>query len=84
MSSAASNDCTDNVSVSPAFWTGFVVNTIGGVGTGVVLAVGIVLGLPPQSWGLLVLPVLDLVLTAAVRGAVLSRVRRPGTENRTW
>jgi hypothetical protein len=61
---------------SPLFWAGLALNTIGAIGTGVVVVVAITAGLPTSAWGLLVLPLGDLTLTAAVRGAVISGVRR--------
>jgi hypothetical protein len=64
---------------SPMFWTGLVVNTIGALGTAVVLVAAVVAGLPLSAWGLLVLPVADLSLTVAVRAAVVSGVRQPQT-----
>lgn len=60
---------------TPAFWVGLIVNTIGALGTAVVLIVAITRGLPWQSWGLLVLPVTDLMLTLAVRAGVTNSVR---------
>lgn len=64
-----------DVTASPAFWIAFATNTLGGIGTALVLFVGIVVGLPVQAWGLLVLPLLDLALTAAVRIAILGRIQ---------
>ena len=58
------------------FWVGLAVNTIGAIGTGVVLVAAIVAGLPASSWGLLVLPFGDLALTAAVRAAVVKGVAK--------
>lgn len=60
---------------SPLFWTGLAVNTVGAIGTGVVLVAAIVAGLPVSAWGLLVLPAVDLSLTGAVRAAVVRGVR---------
>lgn len=60
---------------SPLFWTGLAVNTVGAIGTGVVLVAAVVAGLPVSAWGLLVLPAVDLSLTAAVRTAVVRGVR---------
>lgn len=56
---------------SRIFWTGFWVNAVGAVGSGVVLGVAIVVGLPVTSWGLIWLPFLDLGLTIALRAVIL-------------
>lgn len=61
---------------SPMFWLGLIVNTVGAVGTAVVLGGAVLTGLPRSAWGLLVLPVADLSLTVAVRTAVVGGVRR--------
>ncbi len=60
---------------TPLFWVGLVINSIGAIGTAVVLVVAIVRGLPVQSWGLLVLPFADLSLTVAIRASVSKGVR---------
>lgn len=62
---------------SPTFWTGLIINTIGAVGTAVVVVGAIVAGLPLSAWGLMVLPLADVSLTVAVRAAVVNGVRRP-------
>lgn len=62
---------------SPTFWTGLIINTIGAVGTAVVVVGAIVAGLPVSAWGLMVLPLADVSLTVAVRAAVVNGVRRP-------
>ena len=63
---------------SPLFWVGLVLNTIGALGTGVVLAAGIFAGLPPATWGLLIIPVIDIGLTVVIRSAVFSAVQGEG------
>lgn len=65
---------------SPLFWVGLVINTIGAIGTGVVVLIATLTGLPPTAWGLLVLPLADLSLTAAVRAAVVGGVRGQAEE----
>ncbi|MEM7338233.1 MAG: hypothetical protein AAF467_06280 [Actinomycetota bacterium] len=60
---------------TPVFWVGLVINTIGALGTGVVLVAAVIGGLPLSAWGLLVLPAADISLTAAVRAAVVRGVR---------
>lgn len=60
---------------TPAFWIGLIVNTVGALGTAIVLIVAITRGLPWQSWGLLVLPAADLVLTLTIRAGVTNSVR---------
>ncbi len=59
------------INKSKMFWVGFWVNTIGALGSGLVLGYGIVKALPTSSWGLLWIPVLDIILTFSVRAAVL-------------
>lgn len=66
---------------TPLFWVGLALNTIGALGTGVVLLIATLTGLPPSAWGLLVLPLADLSLTAAVRAAVVGGVRGQTTES---
>lgn len=65
---------------TPLFWVGLALNTIGALGTGVVVLIATVVGLPPTAWGLLVLPLADLSLTAAVRAAVVGGVRGHNSE----
>lgn len=60
---------------TPLFWVGLAINTVGAVGTGLVLAVGVVAGLPWQSWGLLTIPVADLAVTVSLRSVIFSGVR---------
>lgn len=54
------------------FWLGFYTNTAGALGTAIILSIGIFKILPPQSWGLIILPLLDLSLTFALRYAVVN------------
>ncbi len=61
---------------SPTFWVGLAVNTVGAIGTALVLVAAVLAGLPVSAWGLLVLPAADLGLTVAVRAAVVGGVRR--------
>ncbi|MEL6985213.1 MAG: hypothetical protein AAFO29_22465, partial [Actinomycetota bacterium] len=44
---------------SPSFWTGLAINTVGAVGTAVVVLGAIAAGLPLSAWGLMVLPLAD-------------------------
>ncbi|MEM9563150.1 MAG: hypothetical protein AAGA93_11055 [Actinomycetota bacterium] len=60
---------------SPTFWVGLVINTVGAVGTALVIVAAVLAGLPVSAWGLLVLPAADLGLTVAVRAAVVGGVR---------
>lgn len=53
------------------FWVGFWVNTVGALGSGLIVGTGIVLTFPPQSWGLVIIPFLDLSLTIAIRTAAI-------------
>jgi hypothetical protein len=63
---------------TPVFWIGLAVNTAGAVGTGTVLLVVVVVCLPVTAWGLIGLVVGDLVMTVAVRAAILTGVDRAG------
>jgi len=60
---------------TPLFWVGLVVNTIGALGTGLILGVGVVAGLPWQSWGLLAIPVADIAVTISLRSIIFNGVR---------
>lgn len=62
---------------SPSFWAGLTINTVGAVGTAVVVLGAIAAGLPLSAWGLMVLPLADVSLTIAVRAAVFNGVRQP-------
>ncbi len=50
------------------FWLGFWVNAIGAIGSSVVLGVGILMALPPSSWGLMTLVGADIAATVVIRG----------------
>ncbi len=52
-------------------WLGFWINALGALGTGLVLAWGVVRALPPQSWGIIWVPFLDLLLTVFIRATIL-------------
>ncbi|MGH1493131.1 MAG: hypothetical protein ACRBK7_27665 [Acidimicrobiales bacterium] len=66
---------------TPLFWFGLALNTVGALGTGLVILAATLTGLPPTAWGLLVIPLADLSLTAAVRAAVVGGVRGRGSED---
>lgn len=53
------------------FWVGFWINAVGALGTGLILAWAIIEVLPPQSWGIIWIPFLDLALTIVIRASVL-------------
>jgi hypothetical protein len=57
------------------FWAGFWVNAAGALGTGIVLAWAVVKALPPQSWGLIWVPFLDLGITVFIRATILELKR---------
>lgn len=59
---------------SALFWTGFVLSVIGGAGDGIVLIAGVGSSLPMRSWGLMVLPFLDLAVTVVIRVAIVRSV----------
>jgi len=52
---------------SKTFWAGFWVNAVGAVGTGLLACAGIISVFPVTSWGLMYLPLIDLVATVAIR-----------------
>jgi len=62
------------------FWIGFWINAAGALGTGVILAWAVVKALPPQSWGIIWVPFLDLGLTVFIRASVLE-LKREYQEN---
>ncbi|MFV0260391.1 MAG: hypothetical protein ACK5PP_18310 [Acidimicrobiales bacterium] len=64
---------------SPWFWSGFALNTVGAVTSAAVVAAGVVSGLPPSAWGLLVLPALDLSLTFSLRALAFGGIHQKGT-----
>jgi hypothetical protein len=72
---ATYRELAHHVGSSRAFSLGFLLNWVGAAGTGIVLAVGIILVLPVSSWGLLILPLLDLVATFSWRTPLASRLR---------
>ena len=57
------------------FRVGFVLNWCGAVISGLLGLVAVVVFLPPTGWGLVLVPVLDLVATFAWRSAVVVRLR---------
>ena len=57
------------------FWVGFWINATGALGSGVVVAWGVIKALPPQSWGLIWIPFLDLGLTIVIRASILELKR---------
>lgn len=59
---------------SRIFWLGFWLSVVGGAGDGIVLIIGIGGSLPLRSWGLMVLPFMDLGVTYAIRRAVYRAV----------
>ena len=64
----------ERLRTSKVFWTGFWMSVIGGAGDGLVLIAGIGRSLPPTSWGLMLLPFLDLGATYAIRRAIFRGV----------
>lgn len=53
------------------FWLGFWINAVGALGSGLLLAYGVVRSLPVTSWGLLWIPIGDVLLTLAVRSSLI-------------
>ena len=67
------------VNKSKVFWIGFWINSVGAIGTGLVLAYGVVRALPVSSWGLLWLAVADISVTIGLRATLLG-IHREKTE----
>jgi hypothetical protein len=65
---------------SNLFKTGFVVNTAGAVGDFAVISTGVMKELPPTSWGVLSLTLVDLGLTVAVRKGIINSIRNNSSE----
>ncbi|HEY0965024.1 MAG TPA: hypothetical protein VGE13_00915 [Candidatus Saccharimonadales bacterium] len=53
------------------FWFGFWINAAGAVASSIVLGAGILMALPPSSWGVLSLVVVDITATVVIRGWVV-------------
>jgi hypothetical protein len=53
------------------FWWGFWINATGALGTGLVLSIAVITSLPATSWGIIILPFMDLGLTIALRATIL-------------
>jgi hypothetical protein len=64
---------------SRPFWLGFWINSLGSVGSSAILSIGLILYLPPESYGLLGVAVLDLAATVVVRKAIWSGARKAVT-----
>lgn len=71
------SELAERLATSRVFWSGFWMSVLGGAGDGVVLIAGIGRSLPPTSWGLMVLPFLDLIATYAIRRAIFEGVTNP-------
>ena len=72
---ASYRELSQRVGNSPLFVWGFRMNWIGAASTGVVLALGIIIVLPVNAWGLLIFPILDLAATFGWRIPIASRLR---------
>ncbi len=72
---ATYRDLSQRVGNSPLFIWGFRMNWVGAASTGIVLALGIVIVLPVNAWGLLVFPMLDLAATFGWRVLIAMRIR---------
>lgn len=57
------------------FKSGFWVNTTGAVGSAAVIAGGILIKMPPESYGLLSFSAMDLAVTVAVRKAMMTGIK---------
>ncbi|MDQ3123647.1 MAG: hypothetical protein M3Q14_03110 [bacterium] len=69
-------DIAQKANESNLFKAGFIVNTTGAVGDFVVLSGGVMRELPPTSWGVLSLTLLDLSLTVAVRKGIMEGIHQ--------
>jgi hypothetical protein len=65
----------DIASTDRKFLFGFNLNWLGAMGTGIILAAGIVWVLPYTAWGLLILPFLDIIATNAWRVPVSLKLK---------
>lgn len=63
------------ITTDKLFWVGFWINAIAALATGILMGVGVLTLLPPQSWGLLWIAGADIALTLLIRGAVLELKR---------
>ncbi|MFE4670704.1 hypothetical protein ACFRI7_17030 [Streptomyces sp. NPDC056716] len=61
---------------SRLFWCGFWVNSFGAVGSAVVISIGLIFYLPPESYGLLGIAFADLAATIVIRRAIMAGVRK--------
>lgn len=53
------------------FWLGFYINMFGALATGLVFFIGIILFLPVEAWGVLWIPVFDIIVTLLLRASIL-------------
>lgn len=67
-------EISSRASGSRLFWIGFWANSLGAVGSAATISVGVVLYLPPESYGLLGLALADLGVTLVIRKAMLRAV----------
>jgi hypothetical protein len=61
---------------SRLFWFGLWVNSFGAVGSAVVISIGLIFYLPPESYGLLGIAFADLAATIVIRRAILEGVKK--------
>ncbi|TLQ44591.1 hypothetical protein FEF34_17020 [Streptomyces marianii] len=66
---------------SHLFMAGFWVNSLGAVGSAVAIVFGVVLHLPWESYGILTFAAVDLMLTIAIRKAILDGLKKSGEES---
>lgn len=65
----------ERINTSTSFRIGFNLNWIGAVGTGLVLAIGILVVLPATAWGLLILPALDIAASFGWRTPISRKLK---------
>jgi hypothetical protein len=74
---------------SRIFWLGFWVNSLGAIGSPVIISIGLIFYLPPESYGLLSIIFADLAVTIVIRKAMLRGVKettlrvRSGSQSET-
>lgn len=57
---------------SRIFWVGFWINAIGALATGIIWLGAVILSdLPLQTWGILWLPISDILLTISLRASII-------------
>lgn len=70
-----------SIADSRMFRVGFMLNWIGAVGTGLIPTVGIFVVLPYTTWGIAVLPMLDVVASIGIRAPIEAKIKQARVHN---